>query len=210
MNLEKTVRFHFPKSTHITDEPRSTNEDRLMTSDVMAALGLAQGESGFGMSAFFGKLGISQHDKNLAITALMKLVRHKLAKVKCFEDVSGHRRGRAIYLIALFAYEDYCRSAESPETRCKYCKGRGSVCDSETLSKFHQRVMKPCPRCQGKGFKKVKGSGLFRAITAIMPGFSKASFYRYIFPVFEEMIQVCFKEESRADDALKHVTRQKD
>jgi len=210
MNLEKTVRFHFPKTTHITDETRSTSDDRLMTYDVMAALGLAQAESGFGMSAFFGKMGISQNDKNQAITNLMKLIRRKLTKAKCFEDVSGHIRGKAIYLIALFAYEDYCRSAESPETRCKYCKGRGSVCDSETLSKFHQRVMKPCPRCSGRGFKRVKGSGLFRAIVAIVPGFSKSAFYRFVFPVFEEMIQVCFREESRAEDALKHVTRQKD
>ncbi len=35
---------------------------------------------------------------------------------------------------------------------------------------------------------------------------SKSVFYRDIKPVFDDLIQVCFKEESRADNALKKVT----
>ncbi len=206
MNLEKTVRFHFPKSTLLSDEVHSTSTDQLKTADIMAALGFAQQESGFGMSAFFGKMGVSQNDKNQAVTNLMKITRRRVMKCKVFEKLSGRQRGRVIYLIALFAFEDYCRSAASPEIRCPSCKGRGEVRDIEQIALTHQRVMKTCSRCKGKGFKALKASKLFDAVRAIAPEMSKSVFYRDIKPVFDDLIQVCFKEESRADNALKKVT----
>jgi len=206
MNLEKTVRFHFPKSSRISDDVPSTSDDTLKTDDVMGALGLAQAGSGFGLSAFFGKMGVSQNDKNQAVTSLMKLTRKRLLKTKLVAGLSGRQRGRMIYLIALFAYEDYCRSAASPETRCDSCKGRGIVRDVEKIAETHQRVMKTCSRCKGYGFKRVKASKLFNAIKVIIPELSQPTFSRHLKPVFEEMIQVCFKEESRANNALETVT----
>jgi len=206
MNLEKTVRFHFPKSSRINDEIRSTSDDTLRSADVIAALGLAQSESGFGLSAFFGKLGLSQDDKNRAVTALMKLTRKRLIRSKLVSSLSGRQRARIIYLIALFAYEDYCRSAASPENRCQSCKGRGIVRDVEKIAKTHQRVMKICSRCKGYGFKRVKASKLFDAIKLFIPDLTQPTFSRHLKPVFDEMIEACFREERRADNALKKTT----
>ncbi|PIF22213.1 MULTISPECIES: antitermination protein Q [Pantoea] len=209
MNLEKTVRFHFPKSSPISPVSPSTDENTLRTPEVMAALGFAQAEAGFGMSAFFGKMGISQNDKNRAVTFLMKMTRSRLMKVRMTLDLSGRQRARMIYLISLFAYEDYTRSAASPEHRCKSCNGRGFIRDVEQIAATGQRVMKKCSRCNGLGFKRVKASALFKALKAIIPELSQPTFSRHIKPIFEELIQVCFSEENRANNALKKVSHQK-
>ncbi|PPC63892.1 antitermination protein [Pantoea sp. ICBG 1758] len=208
MNLEKTVRFHFPKSSRVSDEPRGTSADTLQMSEVMAAIGMAEANAGFGMSAFFGKMGLSQNDKNRAVTALMKLTRARIGKLKLVAELTGRQRARMIYLMALFAYEDYCRTAATPENRCPSCKGRGIVRDVPKIAETHQRVMKTCSRCKGFGFRRVKGEHLRSAIKQIMPELSQASFYRYLFPVFKELIQVCFEEETRANNALKKVSHQ--
>jgi len=206
MNLEKSVRFHFPKSSRITDETPSTSEDTLKTSDVMAALGMAQAEAGFGMSAFFGKIGVSLNDKSAAVSELMKVARRRMIKTKGFNELSGHRRGRVIYLMSLFAYEDYCRTADSPETRCKYCKGRGVVLDLVETERLNVRCVKPCSRCGGLGYKRLPASHLHRAIKAVVPDLSQPTFSRYYKPVFEELIELCFKAESQAEHVLKKMT----
>lgn len=40
MNLENTVKYHFAKSTLISDSPRATGSDSLTGTDVMAAMGM--------------------------------------------------------------------------------------------------------------------------------------------------------------------------
>jgi len=207
MNLEKSVRFHFPKSSRISDESPSTSEETLKSSDVLAAIGMAQQEAAFGICAFYGKMDVSRMDKSQAVTVLMKRVRAMLIRGKVFPGLEGRIRARIIYLIALFSYEAYCRTAGSPEGRCSYCKGRGTVLDLDLTEKLNMRVVKPCSRCHGLGYKPVRASQLQRAIKAIFPDLSQASFSRHIKPIFEAMIQFCFQEESRAESALHKATK---
>ena len=42
MNLENTVKYHFAKSTLISDSPRATGSDSLTGTDVIAAMGMTQ------------------------------------------------------------------------------------------------------------------------------------------------------------------------
>lgn len=42
MNLENTVKYHFAKSTLISDSPRATASDSLTGTDIMAAMGMTQ------------------------------------------------------------------------------------------------------------------------------------------------------------------------
>lgn len=63
MNLESAVKYHFAKTTSISDAPSSTSPDRLTGTDVMGAFGYCQSKESFGFSAFSGKMEISQNDK---------------------------------------------------------------------------------------------------------------------------------------------------
>ncbi|HHZ3147057.1 TPA: antitermination protein, partial [Escherichia coli] len=64
---------------------RATASDSLSGTDVMAAMGMAQSQAGFGMAVFCGKHELSQNDKQKAINYLMQFA-HK---------VSGKYRGVA-------------------------------------------------------------------------------------------------------------------
>ena len=71
MRLESVAKFHSPKSPMMSDSPRATASDSLSGTDVMAAMGMAQSQAGFGMAAFCGKHELSQNDKQKAINYLM-------------------------------------------------------------------------------------------------------------------------------------------
>jgi hypothetical protein len=61
MRLESVAKFHSPKSPMMSDSPRATASDSLSGTDVMAAMGMAQSQAGFGMAAFCGKHELSQN-----------------------------------------------------------------------------------------------------------------------------------------------------
>ncbi len=71
MRLESVAKFHSPKSPMMSDSPRATASDSLSGTDVMAAMGMAQSQAGFGMAAFCGKHELSQNDKQKAINYLI-------------------------------------------------------------------------------------------------------------------------------------------
>ncbi len=78
MRLESVAKFHSPKSPMMSDSPRATASDSLSGTDVMAAMGMAQSQAGFGMAAFCGKHELSQNDKQKAINYLMQFA-HKVS-----------------------------------------------------------------------------------------------------------------------------------
>ncbi len=59
MNLENTVKYHFAKSTLISDSPRATASDSLTGTDIMAAMGMTE-RAAMGYSAFPGQDGHKQ------------------------------------------------------------------------------------------------------------------------------------------------------
>lgn len=50
MNLENTVKYHFAKSTLISDSPRATASDSLTGTDIMAAMGMTQNVPRWGIA----------------------------------------------------------------------------------------------------------------------------------------------------------------
>ncbi|EFB6251350.1 hypothetical protein FQF11_13320 [Escherichia coli] len=69
----------------MSDSPRATASDSLSGTDVMAAMGMAQSQAGFGMAAFCGKHELSQNDKQKAINYLMQFA-HKVWAVNHYRD----------------------------------------------------------------------------------------------------------------------------
>jgi hypothetical protein len=86
MNLENTLKYHFAKSTMISDSPRATASDSLTGTDIMAAMGMTQERATLGYSAFLGKMGISNNDRERAIELLAQYALTKCDRVAALPD----------------------------------------------------------------------------------------------------------------------------
>lgn len=126
MNLESTVKYHFAKSTQISDSPRATASDSLTGTDIMAAMGMTQERAAMGYSVFLGKMGISRNDREKAINLLAQYAMSCCDKVAALRKLESDIKPLVMQQLATFAYEDYSRSAASNKT-CDCCKGVGFI-----------------------------------------------------------------------------------
>lgn len=122
MNLENCIKFHSAKTTQISDSPRATASDSLTGTDVMAAMGMAQSREEMGYSAFLGKMGISSNDREKAIELLTRYAYSACVKVPALRDLDNDIKPKVMQVLAMFAFEDYSRSAASTRM-CDCCNG---------------------------------------------------------------------------------------
>ncbi|HGW4592395.1 TPA: antitermination protein [Proteus mirabilis] len=91
--------------------------------------------------------------------------------------------------------------------RCR-CKGRGKVLDEEqTELQGGVPVFKDCPRCSGRGYKRMPSSVAYQAIKHIVPELTQPTWSRNWKPFYEKLISKCFSEESSADVIFNKVTK---
>ncbi|MCE9841655.1 antitermination protein [Proteus terrae] len=91
--------------------------------------------------------------------------------------------------------------------RCR-CKGRGKVLDDEqTELQGGVPVFKDCPRCTGRGYKRMPSSVAYQAIRHIVPELTQPTWSRNWKPFYEKLISKCFSEESSADAIFNKVTK---
>lgn len=132
MSLESTVKYHFPKSTQISDSPRATASDALTGTDQMAAMGMVQSLAPMGFSAFMGKVGVSEYDARRAVTLLTEHALKTCDKVAALRKLDTDIKPAVMQILASYAYMDYCRSAASVKP-CECCKATGFI-DAEVFS----------------------------------------------------------------------------
>lgn len=132
MNLESTVKYHFAKSTMISDSPRATGSDSLTGTDTMAAMGMTQERAALGYSAFLGKMGISNNDRERAIELLAEYALTKCDKIAALRKLSSDIKPLVMLQLCTFAFEDYSRSATSVK-QCDCCNGEGFI-DADVFS----------------------------------------------------------------------------
>lgn len=142
MRLESVAKFHSPKSPTMSDSPRATASDSLSGTDVMAAMGMAQSQAGFGMAAFCGKHELSQNDKQKAINYLMQFAHRVSGKYRGVAKLEGNIKAKVLQTLATFAYADYCRSAAG-KTECPKCAGIGFLPRKGKTVKSHYSMRLP-------------------------------------------------------------------
>lgn len=159
MNLENTLRYHFAKSTMISDSPRATASDSLTGTDIMAAIGMTQARAALGFSAFLGKMDISDYDRDRAIRLLTQYAMEQCDKVSALRKLETDIKLKVMQVLATFAFADYSRSAASTRT-CDCCQGDKFV-DAQVMTMKHigrpnleerrETVKVLCHKCKGKG-----------------------------------------------------------
>ncbi|HDL7021909.1 TPA: antitermination protein [Yersinia enterocolitica] len=124
MRLESITKHFFAKSTMISDSPRATASDSLTGTDIMAALGLADLKSGFGLELFLAKQGISNPHR--AVESLTQYALKESVKYKAISKVDEDIKQSVVQTLARYAFADYARSAASVR-ECECCKGEGFI-----------------------------------------------------------------------------------
>lgn len=90
--------------------------------------------------------------------------------------------------------------------RCR-CKGRGKVLDEEqTELQGGVPVFKDCPRCAGRGYKRMPSSVAYQAIKHIVPELTQPTWSRNWKPFYEDLIDKCYAEENQAKSIFKKIT----
>ncbi|MDU4001426.1 antitermination protein [Pluralibacter gergoviae] len=207
MRLESVAKFHSPKSPMMSDSPRATAADSLSGTDVMAAMGMAQSQAGFGMAAFCGKHELSQADKKTAINLLTRFALRVSGKYRGVAKLEGNVKGKVVQILATFAYADYCRSAATPGARCRDCHGTGMAADLVKTKLWGRPVEKECGRCKGVGYTRMPASAAYRAVAVLIPYLTQPTWSRTIKPLYDALVMQCHKEEAIADGVLSRVTR---
>lgn len=138
MNLESTVKYHFAKTTLISDSLRATASEALTGTDIMAAIGMSQSRAAMGYSAFLGKMGISSNDREKAIEMLAQYAMTRCDKVPALRKLEADIKPQVMQVLATYAFEDYSRSAASVKS-CDCCKGSGFI-DAEVFTNKHRKL----------------------------------------------------------------------
>lgn len=92
-----------------------------------------------------------------------------------------------------------CNGKGKLSYRCR-CKGRGKVLDEEqTELQGGVPVFKDCPRCSGRGYKRMPSSVAYQAISKLLPELNERTWRRNWKPFYESLVNKCFIEENRAE-----------
>ncbi|MBG5948865.1 antitermination protein [Proteus terrae] len=97
-----------------------------------------------------------------------------------------------------------CKGKAEIRLACR-CHGRGQILDKKESEKQGIPVFKPCNQCSGRGYPRLKFSEVLEQVQAVV-SVSKTVAYSNYKPLFEHLVEECFKEESLSEKILQEVT----
>lgn len=97
-----------------------------------------------------------------------------------------------------------CKGKAEIRLACR-CHGRGQVLDKKESEKQGVSVFKPCNQCSGRGYPRLKFSEVLEQVQTVV-SVSKTVAYSNYKPLFEHLVEECFKEESLSEKILQEVT----
>ncbi|HAS8353523.1 TPA: antitermination protein [Vibrio vulnificus] len=94
-----------------------------------------------------------------------------------------------------------CKGKKKVTHRCA-CKGRGKIPDIRQTELQSVPVFRDCPRCSGRGYKRMPSSVAYNAIKYLIPGLTQPSWSRNWKPFYESLTVWCISVEAQAEDLL--------
>ncbi|MCE1343667.1 antitermination protein [Enterobacter asburiae] len=104
---------------------------------------------------------------------------------------------------------DACEGKGTISARCR-CGGKGEVLDRKATSERGAPVFKTCERCSGNGFSAVPSTAAYKAILKRVPDLHVRTWTRNWKPFLEVLVDVCHREEQKADSAFQGATSFRD
>jgi hypothetical protein len=204
MRLKYALTIADPKSAQIVAyQARSTGDSHLTKIDVLTALGMTQARHRGGLCLLYAKY---TKDAGAGKTALMELTKYAQSQARKYVGkISGGRGGVAVRTLAMLALEEYCRTADTPGAKCR-CGGSGEVCDRKETERTGRLVIIPCKKCHGTGLKPISQTRAHHSIVALVPGVSRATWYRVWSRYYEALLAWCYSQESIAEAEYQRIT----
>jgi hypothetical protein len=204
MRLKYALTIADPKSAQIVAyQARSTGDSHLTKIDVLTALGMTQARHRGGLCLLYAKY---TKDVDAGRTALKELTKYAQSQARKFVGkIPGRRGGIAVRTLAMLALEEYCRTADTPGAKCR-CGGSGEVCDRKETERTGKLVIIPCKKCHGTGLKPISQTRAHHSIVALVPGVSRATWYRVWSRYYEALLAWCYSQESIAEAEYQRIT----
>lgn len=97
-----------------------------------------------------------------------------------------------------------CKGKAEIRLACR-CHGRGKILDKKESEKQGVSIFKSCTQCAGRGYPRLKFSEVLEQVQTVA-SVSKTVAYNNYKPLFESLVEECFKEESLSEKILQEVT----
>ncbi|HBC0585277.1 TPA: hypothetical protein I3599_000530 [Enterobacter cloacae] len=203
MRLKYAITIGDPKSAQIVAiQSRSTGNSHLSRDDIIVSLGLTQSRCRAGLSLIYAKY---TKDSHAAQTALIALRQYASSVVKKFiPKNSSPVTDAAISVLAMLALEEFCRTADTPGAMCR-CGGKGTVKDLKKSKQKNMHIEKICSRCKGSGLRPMTQTRCHHALYKVI-GISQPTYSRYWSPLYRELMNWCYQQESDAEKTYNMVT----
>jgi hypothetical protein len=204
MRLKFALTIGDPKSAQIVAyQARSTGSSHLTKIDVLTALGLTQARHRAGLCLLYAKY---TKDADSGATALNELVKYaKTQARKYLGKIPGRKGAMAIRVLATNVLEEYCRTADTPGAKCR-CGGSGEVCDRKATDREGKLIIVPCKKCHGSGLRPLTQTHVHHAILVLVPGVSRATWYRVWSRFYEVLLAWCYTQEALAESEYQRIT----
>ncbi|MCQ7044028.1 antitermination protein, partial [Escherichia coli] len=88
--------------------------------------------------------------------------------------------------------------------------GKGEVLDRKATGERGAPVFKTCERCSGNGFSGVPSTAAYKAILKRVPELHVRTWTRNWKPFLEVLVDVCHREEQKADSVFQDATSFRD
>ncbi|EII7445975.1 hypothetical protein LHS21_000125 [Salmonella enterica subsp. enterica serovar Newport] len=203
MKLTYAITLIRPHSAKLDYQGVETGSSRLTAGDVIAAMGMVQARQAAGMAMITAKF---TKDSNAAEIALNELIRYGCnVCCKYIGRVSGKNTFLAVRALAVFALEDYSRTADTPGAKC-LCGGRGEIRDIKQSIKSGVPVTKTCPRCRGTGLKPISHTRCHQALVKYVQ-VSQPTYSRRWKPLYDALLSWCYQQQGAAEREFEEITR---
>ncbi|HHJ3889994.1 TPA: antitermination protein [Escherichia coli] len=93
------------------------------------------------------------------------------------------------------------------KNHCQRCKGRGEIPDKAASEAAEMPVFKTCQHCGGRGYSRFPVDLVRQAVNQLVFPVSRSTWWKKYRVFYEDAIAELFKEEARADNEIKRVTR---
>lgn len=233
MKFENVISYHHPHSNLSSLVLSSLTPGAFTSTDVMTALGVTQKRAPLGYSAFFGKMNISKHDRDRAISLLVEAGMRASVRYPALTKLPEEECLAIITVIAGYAFLDYARSpdTESPchtcnstgllkgkccskcggkgvvRAACKDCKGRGQSVN-RTQTRFQGvPVYQSCKRCSGRGFEHLPSTVVYRAVCKVSEAISSDTWNKSVKRLLDFLVTMLHQEEAWAEEQLSRLTK---
>ncbi|MFE8116907.1 antitermination protein Q [Brenneria goodwinii] len=171
--------------------------------EILLALGVVQSHEALGLSLILTKHTKDPDERSKAIEGIARLAMKQAPKL--VGKAAGRQMAHCIVLMAKMAVEEYSRTADDPQNRCR-CKGRGRVTDLDASRAAGKTVEKVCPRCGGSGMKPIKSASVYKVIKTVVPDLTQRTWSRNWKVFYDSLIAQCYQESAAAEKLFSMVT----